>query len=122
MKVEDSLPQHSSAWRAAMILLIFALACDAISPTIAPPRAFVLGSYFLLGLVCTAAFPTRAWIGILVAFGAAVGFELLQWAVPMRGLRGIELVAKWGAALAGVLLELALVTYLQAKRKARWPS
>lgn len=93
-------------------MLIFALGWDALDPALRPPHAFVLASYVLLGFVCTAAFSLRTWIGILVAMGAAVGLELLQSLVPLRDVRGIELLAKWACVLVGVVLELS-VTFLR---------
>lgn len=106
LATRESTSAHSTAWRVATVLLIFALAWDALDPAIRPPHAFVLASYILLGFVCTAAFSQRTWIGILVAMGAAVGLELLQSLVPLRDLRGIELLVKWVCVLTGVVLEL----------------
>ena len=116
MKDEESTAPHSTAWRVATVLLIFALGWDALDPALRPPHIFVLASYFLLGFVCTAAFPQRAWIGILVAIAAAIGFELLQSLVPLRDLRGIELFGKWASALAGVLLELGLAFFRHSRQ------
>ena len=117
MTAEQSTPAHATAWRVATVLLIFALAWDALDPALKPPPLFVLASYFLLGFVCTAAFPRRAWIGILLAFGSAIGFELLQSLVPLRDLRAIELLGKWGSTLLGVLLELALALFRHSRRR-----
>ena len=117
MKVEQSTSARATAWRVATVLLILALALDALDPALRPPPLFVLASYFLLGFVCTAAFPRRAWIGILLAFSSAIGFELLQSVVPLRDLKGIELLGKWGSTLLGVLLELALALFRQSRRR-----
>jgi len=117
LKSAASTSSRSTAWRVATVLLILALAWDALDPALRPPHAFVLASHFLLGFVCTAAFPRRAWIGILTAVVSAVGFELLQSLVPFRDVRAIELLAKWGCVLAGVLLELALVFLRQARHR-----
>jgi VanZ family protein len=119
LKAENSTSSPATAWRVATVLLIFALAWDALDPTLRPPHIFVLGSYFLLGFVCTAAFPRRAWIGILTAIVAAVGFELLQVTVPLRDVRGIELFAKWASAVSGVLLELGLVFLRQWRHRKK---
>ncbi|MBE7731979.1 hypothetical protein [Devosia faecipullorum] len=102
----ETTSAHSTAWRLATVLLIFALAWDALDPALRPPHGFVLASYGLLGFVCTASFSQRTWIGILLAMAAAIGLELLQSLVPLRDVRGIDLLLKWGCVLAGVILEL----------------
>lgn len=119
LKAETSTSTRSTAWRVATVILIVALAWDALDPAMKPAPVFVLASYFLLGFVCTAAFPRRAWIGVLLAISAAVGFELLQVFVPLRDVRGIELLGKWCSALAGVLLELALMLFRQSRLRYR---
>lgn len=117
MTTKGSTSAHATGWRIATVLLIFALAWDALDPALKPPPLFVLCSYFLLGFVCTAAFPRRAWIGMLLAFGSAIGFELLQSVVPLRDLRGIELLGKWGSTLLGILLELAFALFRQSRSR-----
>nr|MBF0683921.1 hypothetical protein [Pseudomonas sp.] len=117
MIAERSTSPHSTAWRIATVLLIFALAWDALDPALKPLPIFVLASYFLLGFVCTAAFPRRAWIGVLVALAAAVGFELLQSLVPLRDVRAGELFAKWGSSILGALLEISLAVFRQSRNR-----
>ncbi|WP_193335492.1 hypothetical protein [Devosia beringensis] len=109
------MPVHATGWRIATVLLIFALAWGALNPAHVPPQVFVLGSHFLLGFVCTAAFPKRAWIGILVAIVVAIGLELTQSVVPFRDVRGIEVLGKWVATLVGVALELCLMLLRQSR-------
>ncbi|MFK4810215.1 hypothetical protein ACI3KW_08385 [Devosia sp. ZW T5_3] len=105
--------------RIVAAILIVTLAWDALDPWASPSPFFVLASYFLLGFVCAAAFPGQVWFGIAVAVAAAIGFEVLQFLVPLRDVRGIELIGKWLSASGGVILELILVLARELRQRKR---
>lgn len=109
---------------AALVLFVF-LAWEALDPRLdagSSPvlRGLQLAGYFLLGAICTAAFPRRIWIGIGVAVIGAVTLELFQGFVPGRDAQVIELLAKWLSAIAGVFCAVVLM-YLQQNRARTLP-
>lgn len=105
--------------RIVAIILIVTLAWDALDPWAGPSPFFVLASYFLLGFVCAAAFPGQVWLGIAIAVAAALTFEMLQFLVPIRDVRGMELIGKWLSVSAGVILELVLVFMRDVRGRGR---
>lgn len=105
-------------FRLAALVLIAELAWFALNPSLDPNtslllRTIHLGSYFLLGALCTAAFPRRVWVGIGVALIAAIGIEFLQVLVPIRNLRAMDLTVKWLSVSAGVAFALAVMYVLE---------
>ncbi|MEO8683831.1 MAG: VanZ family protein [Devosia sp.] len=103
--------------RMATIALVSALAWDALDPNLSPHPSFVMASYFFLGFLATAAFPNRAWIGILIAIGSAVLIELLQSFVPLRDVKAVEVLIKWLCATVGVIVELSIVFWRDTQRR-----
>ena len=92
------------------------LAWSALDPVLLPNPNYVLMAYFLLGFLSAAAFPDRAWLGILGAVVGALVIELLQSLVPMRDVRIEELLVKWLIAIGGGLVEL-LLGFLRQRRR-----
>jgi VanZ family protein len=121
----DRLGGTLQVLRIAALVLFVLLAWEALDPRIevgSSPvlRGLQLAGYFLLGAICTAAFPRRIWMGIAVALIGAVVLELFQSFVPVRDTRWIELFAKWLSAVTGVFCALALL-YLQQTRARNRP-
>ena len=113
------------ALRIAALLLFVSLAWEALDPRVdlggsQMARGLELIGYFLLGAICTAAYPRRIWMGVGAAMIGAVVLELFQGLVPIRDARLIELLAKWLSAIAGVFVALALM-YLQQMRARHAP-
>ena len=104
-------------WQIATAGLIVVLTWSALDPVLLPNPSVVLPAYVLLGFVSTAAFPRRAWLGILIAIVAALAIELLQSLVPMRDVRIEELFAKWLSAIGGALIQLAWVFLRQSRQR-----
>jgi len=118
--VVDRQSVTHQALRIAALVLFVSLAWEALDPRVdlggsQTLRGLELIGYFLLGAICTAAFPRRLWMGVAVAVIGAVVLELFQGLVPVRDTRLIELLAKWLSAIAGVFVALA-VMYLQQMR------
>ena len=112
--------------RIAALVLFVLLAWEALDPRIDASssqvlRGFHLTGYFLLGAICTAAFPRRIWIGIAVAVVGAIVLELFQSFVPVRDARWIELFAKWLSAVTGIFCALAVMYLQQARARNRPP-
>ena len=116
-----STSPSATVWylRAATVVLVAALAWDALDTALLPHPVFVLATYFFLGFVSAAAFPRRVWVGIFVAIIAALSIELLQSLVPFRDVRTVELIAKWLSTTAGIVIQLALVFLGQRTQRPR---
>jgi drug/metabolite transporter (DMT)-like permease len=121
----DRLGGTPQVLRIAALVLFVLLAWEALDPRIDASssqvlRGLQLTGYFLLGAICTMAFPRRIWIGIAAAVIGAIILELFQSVVPVRDTRWIELFAKWLSAITGVFCALA-VMYLQQTRARNRP-
>jgi VanZ family protein len=60
------------------------------------------GAYGLLGLLFCLAYPRRIALVCVLAFGSAVGLELLQIAIPDRDAGVIDAVEKLAGGVAGI--------------------
>ena len=112
--------------RIAALILFVLLAWEALDPRIEAGstqvlRGLQLTGYFLLGALCTAAFPRRIWLGITAAVVGAVILELFQSLVPDRDARWIELFAKWLSAITGVFCAIAVMYLRQARARSLPP-